>query len=112
MQLTRFLRTLVVGALTLLFGSMLHAQEIWNFPDFTATQVFQSQRGEMAMKVYRSGSSVRVERSAALSTLYETAGGKVYNLTVYPDHSRQCVAMKPAQAKMLPVPWSCYKEES
>lgn len=56
------------------------------------------------MSVYRSGSSVRVERSGALSTLYENASGKVYNLTVYPDHSRQCVAMKPDQAKMLPSP--------
>jgi hypothetical protein len=56
------------------------------------------------MKVYRSGSTVRVERSGAMSTLYVPASSKVYNLTTYPDHSRQCVAMKPEQAKMLPSP--------
>jgi hypothetical protein len=104
MQSRRFLKTLVLGSLPLLSGSMAYAQDAWNFPDFSATQVFQSRRADMAMKVYRSGTSVRVERSAALSTLYEPASGKVYNLTVYPDHSRQCVAMKPDQAKMLPSP--------
>ena len=56
------------------------------------------------MKVYRSGSSVRVERSGAMSTLYVPAQSKVYNFTFYPDHSRQCVSMKPEQAKMLPSP--------
>ena len=56
------------------------------------------------MKVYRAGSSVRVERSGAMSTLYVPASGKVYNLTVYPDHSHQCVSMNSQQAKMLPSP--------
>lgn len=56
------------------------------------------------MKVYRSGSSVRLERSAAISTLYATESGKVYNLTTYPDHSHQCVSMNPEQARMLPSP--------
>jgi hypothetical protein len=32
------------------------------------------------------------------------SSSKVYNLTTYPDHSRQCVVMKPDQAKMLPSP--------
>jgi hypothetical protein len=56
------------------------------------------------MKVYRSGDSVRVDRSGALSTLYVPSKSKVYNLTTYPDHSHQCVVMKPEQAKMLPSP--------
>ena len=56
------------------------------------------------MKVYRSGDSVRVERSGALSTLYVPSKSKVYNLTTYPDHSHQCVVMKPEQARMLPSP--------
>ena len=58
----------------------------------------------MSMKVYHSGSSVRVERSAALSTLYVSSSSKVYNFTTYPDKSHQCVVMKPDQAKMLPSP--------
>jgi hypothetical protein len=56
------------------------------------------------MRVYRSGSSVRVERGGAIATLYLPASSKVYNMTVYPDNSRQCVAMRPEQAKMLPSP--------
>jgi hypothetical protein len=102
---TRTLRTaLVLGWSLLSFGSFGHAQDGWNFPDFSATQVFQSRRADLTMKVYRSGLSVRVERGGAISTLYVPANSKVYNFTVYPDNSRQCVAMKPEQAKMLPSP--------
>jgi len=101
MRTKDFLRAVV---LTFAFVGMTYAQEGWKFPDFSATQVFQSRRGEMAMKVYRSGWSVRLERSAAISTLYATENDKVYNLTTYPDHSHQCVSMNPEQAKMLPSP--------
>lgn len=86
------------------FGGFIHAQEVRKFPNFSATQVFPSRRAELTMKVYRSGSSVRVERSGAVATLYVPASSKVYNLTRYPDNSHQCVAMKPDQAKMLPSP--------
>jgi predicted acyl esterase len=58
----------------------------------------------MTSKIYRSGSNVRIERSAALSTLYMPGSSKVYNLTTYPDGSHQCVVMKPDQAKMVPSP--------
>jgi hypothetical protein len=85
-------------------ASFALAQEAWDFPDFTATQVFEGTRAAMAMKVYRSGSSVRLERSAALSTLYAPSDRKVYNFTTYPDNSHQCVVMKPEQAKMPPSP--------
>jgi hypothetical protein len=94
----------MLGWLVLFLGSAVNAQDSWNFPDFTATQVFQSRRTDMTMKVYRLGSSVRVERSAAISTLYGPASSKVYNLTTYPDKSHQCVSMNPDQAKMLPSP--------
>jgi hypothetical protein len=89
---------------TFMQAQSVPAQEGWEFPDFSATQVFPSHRADIAMKVYRSGSSVRVERSGAISTLYVTAARKVYNLTTYPDHSHQCVAMNPDQAHMLPSP--------
>jgi hypothetical protein len=85
----------------------VYAQESegpWKFPDFSATQVFQSPKYDISMKVYRSGSSVRVERTAALATLYVPARGKVYNLTVYPDGRRSCVMMTPDQVTMLPSP--------
>lgn len=97
-------RFIVVVLGWLFLHGVVSAQDNWNFPDFTATQAFQSRRADMTMKVYRSGSSVRVERSATISTLYMPASSKVYNLTTYPDKSHQCVSMNPEQAKMLPSP--------
>ena len=108
MRTKSFLRVLTLGWLPLVLGGSGNAQgtgkETWGFPDFSANQVFQSRKADMTMKVYRSGSSVRVERGGALTTLYTPASRMVYNLTRYPDESRQCVAMKTEQAKMLPSP--------
>src|SRR6266496_1761178 len=98
------IRALILGWLTLSLSGLALAQESWSFPDFSATEVFVSRKADMAMKVYRSGSVVRMERSAAMSTLYVPATSKVYNLTTYPDNSHQCVSMRPEQAKMLPSP--------
>jgi hypothetical protein len=95
---------LTIVAFILAFSALTQGQDAWSFPDFSATQVFESSKADMTMKVYRSGSSVRVERSEALSTLYVPSSSKVYNFTTYPDQSRQCVVMKPDQAKMLPSP--------
>jgi hypothetical protein len=74
----------------------------WEFPDFSATQVFQMANFGVPMKVYRAGTSVRMERSAAWSTLYTPY--HIYNLTSYPDGSKQCVVMRPEQVKLLPSP--------
>ncbi len=75
----------------------------WDFPDFTANQIFPSNYN-MSMKVYRSGPNVRMDRSAAWSTLYLNSSHKIYNLTSYPDGSHQCVVLRPDQVKMLPSP--------
>lgn len=104
MQTERIMMVVVLGLAVLFLHGVVAAQDSWNFPNFTATQVFQSRRADLKMKVYRSGSSVRVERSAAISTLYVPASSKVYNLTTYPDKSHQCVSMNPDQARMLPSP--------
>ena len=104
MQSLRLFGKLGIITSMLAFGALAHGQNTLEFPDFSATQVFPSNKAEMAMKVYRSGSSVRVERSAAMSTLYVPSSSKVYNLTTYPDNSHQCVVMKPEQARMLPSP--------
>ena len=98
------IKILMTGWIITFLGTFIQAQSAWSFPDFTAIQVFHSGKADITMKVYRSGSRVRVERSGALSTLYVPTSAKVYNLTVYPDKSRQCVSMKPEQAKMLPSP--------
>ncbi|HWT77329.1 MAG TPA: hypothetical protein VN648_00780, partial [Candidatus Methylomirabilis sp.] len=99
-----FMTPLAMVWLTVFLTGVVYAQQGWDFPDFSAMQVFQSQKADLTMKVHRSGSSVRVERSAAISTLYVPASSKVYSLTIYPDNSRTCVAMKPEQARMLPSP--------
>lgn len=96
--------SIMLAILFFAFGIMANGQNTVSFPDFSAVQVFQSRRAKMEMKVYVSGSSVRLERSGAMSTLYVPSESKVYNLTTYPDNSHQCVVMKPEQAKMLPSP--------
>lgn len=104
MQDPKNFRRILMTAFMLASSALAHGQNSWSFPDFSATQVFESLKAPVAMKVYLSGSSVRVERSAALSTLYVTSQSKVYNLTTYPDQSHQCVVMRPEQARMLPSP--------
>jgi hypothetical protein len=104
MRTRSLLRGLIIGYLPLVLGGLAVGQEQWKYPDFSATQVFESRKGDMKMKVYRSGQNVRVERGGALSTLYTPANKKVYNLTIYPDQSHQCVSMTPEQARMLPSP--------
>jgi hypothetical protein len=104
MQLQELFRTATITAFILTSSFLAHGQVAWTFPDFSATQVLESRKADISMKVYRSGDSVRVDRSGALSTLYVPSKSKVYNLTTYPDHSHQCVVMKPEQARMLPSP--------
>jgi hypothetical protein len=107
MKLSALIGKVAAPAILLSSTLFVHAQDSGNplnLPDFSATQALQTAKQPMNTKVYRSGSSVRIERSAALSTLYVPASSKVYNLTTYPDGSHQCVAMKPEQAKMVPSP--------
>jgi len=104
MQLQELFRKVTITAFVLTSSLRAHGQGAWTFPDFSATQILESRKADISMKVYRAGDSVRLDRSGALSTLYMPSKSKVYNLTTYPDHSHQCVVMKPEQAKMLPSP--------
>lgn len=104
MRYNQLFSNVLIAVFAVASGSFVYGQDALKFPDFSATQTFASRKASMSMKVYHAGSSVRVERSAALSTLYVPSESKVYNLTTYPDHSHQCVVMKPEQAKMLPSP--------
>ena len=90
--------------LALILIALCTLADAQTYPDFSATQVFNSGKVEMPMKVHRSGSSVYVERTATMSTLYATSETTIYNFTTYPDHSHQCVAMNPEQARMIPSP--------
>jgi hypothetical protein len=103
MRLSRSIAAVVL-VLSALFAYAQDSENPWKFPDFSATQVFHTARYDIPMKVYRSGSSVRVEKTAALATLYVPASSKVYSLTVYPDGRRSCVVMTPEQATMPPSP--------
>lgn len=96
--------TLAVATLVVASSGLVEAQDTWDFPDLSATQVITPGRHEVSMKVYRSGSTVRVEESSKMATLYVPADKKVYRLTEYPDGSRSCVVMKSEQAKMLLSP--------
>lgn len=90
--------------LALILVALCTLADAQSYPDFSATQVFNSGKVEMPMKIHRAGTSVYVERTATMSTLYATSDTTIYNFTTYPDHSHQCVAMKPEQARMIPSP--------
>ena len=104
MRFPKVLSRITMTMLALAAGALAHGQNAWNFPNFSATQVFESHKAGISMKVFLSGSSVRVERTKTIATLYVPSASKVYDLMVYPDHSHQCVVMKPEQARMLPSP--------
>ncbi len=105
--MTPFRKTALAGSAMLSLASQVPAQKSedpWRFPDFSATQVFQMKNYDVPMKVWRSGSSVRVEVAPVITALYVPGTGKVYKLTSYPDGSHQCVVMRPDQAKITPSP--------
>lgn len=67
----------------------------FNFPDFTAVQKIATRGGPKAllMKVYVSGSTVRVEQSPKVINLFVTSTGKVYKIVTNPDKTTSCVSM-------------------
>lgn len=98
-----------VAALLMLASSAIVAQaqdsgDPWRFPDFSAIQLMGLGRRPLPMKVYWSGTRLRVDLTPALGNLYLPASGKVYRLTVYPDKTRGCVVMRTDQAKGAPSP--------
>lgn len=69
--------------------------EPFNFPDFTAIQRIGGPTGakSILMKVYSSGSTVRVDLSPKMTQLFITSTDKVYKLNSYPDNTKSCVVM-------------------
>jgi len=94
----------VVVALSAIVALAQESGDPWNLPDFSAIQLRGPKQRPVPMKIYWSGTSIRVDLSPAMSTLYLPSKGKVYRLTVYPDKTRECIVMKTEQAKMLPHP--------
>jgi hypothetical protein len=112
MRFKGFTGKLVLLGLVAMSSVWLHGQakkgaeagSSWSFPDFSGTQVFVSNGRETPFKIFRSGTTVRIEEGVALATLYVPGRSSVYRLTKYPDGSHQCVVMKSEQAKMIPSP--------
>jgi|SRR5579859_935722 len=78
--------------------------DAFNFPDFTAIQRIGTSGRNMLMKVYSSGSTVRVDVSPKISNLFVTSTGKVYRVVTYPDESKSCVVMRRDQERFLASP--------
>jgi hypothetical protein len=69
--------------------------EPFNFPDFTAIQKLGAGGGPrpLLMKVYLSGSNVRLDLSPTTTNLFITSAAKVYKLETFPDKTKSCVVM-------------------
>jgi len=87
--------------------NILQAQEpsqAFSFPDFTAIQKIGTTGKALLMKIYFSGSTVRVETSPTMANLFVTSTGKVYRLVTYPDKSKSCVVMRRDQERFMASP--------
>ncbi len=105
--MSRIFGKVAAAALFALSAMAAQAQDsgsLLNFPDFSAIQLVGAKRRPLPMKVYWSGGNFRVDTTPAMGDLFLPESGKVFRLTAYPDKSRQCVAMRMDQAKMLPSP--------
>jgi hypothetical protein len=72
----------------------------FNFPDFTAIQKIGAGGAPrpLLMKVYFSGSTVRVDLSPKIENLFVTSTGTVYRIETYPDKTTYCVSRRRDQA--------------
>lgn len=108
-QLQELRRTVGVLLMLVACANILPAQEpskAFDFPDFTAIQKIGTGGGPrpILMKVYFSGSTVRVELSPTIVNLFVTSTGKVYKLGTYPDKSTSCVVMRRDQERFMASP--------
>jgi hypothetical protein len=83
------------------------SSEPFNFPDFTAIQKIATRGGPgtLLMKVYFSGSTVRVEQTSKIVNLFVTSTGKVYKMVTYPDKTTSCVVMRRDQRGFMVSPF-------
>jgi hypothetical protein len=79
----------------------------FSFPDFTAIQKIATRggTGTLMMKVYFSGSTVRVDLSPKITDLFVTSAGKVYRMVTAPDNGKSCVIMKRDQMGFTKSPF-------
>jgi hypothetical protein len=81
--------------------------EPFNFPDFTAIQKIGPGGGArpLVMKIYSSGSTVRVDLSPAIENLFVTSTGTVYRILTTPDKTTSCVSMRRDQTGFMASPF-------
>jgi hypothetical protein len=82
------------------------SEAAFNFPDFTAIQKIGPGGGRrpLVMKVYFSGSTVRVDLSPKITNLFVTSTGKVYRIETYPDKVTACISMRRNQSGFMASP--------
>lgn len=95
-MISRAVSILVLGSCPSFVAAQKTAEPV-NFPDFTAIQRLGAGKRPLLTKVYLSGSSVRVEQSPKVATLYVISSRKIYRLVEYPDKSKSCVVMRTDQ---------------
>jgi hypothetical protein len=79
-------------------------QDVWNLPDFSATQIFQVPPTSPQMppwKIYKSGANFRTEKSPGESTTYLPGTNKVYNVFAHPAF---CMELPMDKAKTMRSP--------
>jgi hypothetical protein len=83
------------------------SSEPFSFPDFTAIQKIATRGGPgtLLMKVYFSGSTVRVDVSPKITNLFVTSAGKVYKMVTAPDKTSSCVVMTRDQRGFMTSPF-------
>jgi len=79
----------------------------FNFPDFSAIQKIGPDGGArpLLMKIYSSGSTVRVDLTPAISNLFVTSTSKVYRIMSFPDKSKSCVSMRRDETGFMASPF-------
>ncbi len=82
------------------------SSEPFNFPDFSAIQRIATRGAPklLLMKVYVSGSNVRLEQSPKIVNLFLTSTAKVYKIVTNPDKTTSCVVMRRDQHGFMTTP--------
>lgn len=86
-------------------GHPVQLDDSWKIPDFSGIELVITGKQPLPRKIFRSGTSLRVETTPTLANLYVPSNDQVYRLTRFPDKTLGCIVMSGAQAKgLLPVP--------
>ena len=91
----------VGAAASILMASTAIAREALVLPDFAATEVTVTRRGEATAKIYRSNRDFRMDLSAEVGTIYIGATRTMYRLMF---HGTQCIETANVPMRALSSP--------